>query len=318
VGKLIVFIAAIKKSVHRQQFFNELDSFFEFPPSLFSRYSCNRGMVVAGKVYLVGAGPGDPELLTLKALRVLRDADVVLHDALVSQDILDLIPGEAVTFNVGKRCGKKAITQNQINDLMISFAALEQGVVRLKCGDPLIFGRAGEEIEALQQSGTEFEIVPGVTAALSAAAAARVSLTNRNLASSVVFATAHRADNSALNWRELALSGSTIVFYMPGQQYAEISERLLDAGLDKDVPCLIVSRASSEAQLIHHATVGSLLYAPALSAPSILLVGKALVPRDLGCQEQQGSSANKSPETAYARALEPPQISRNSQTPHFP
>ena len=158
-----------------------------------------------------------------------------------------------------------------------------------------------------------------VTAALSAAAAARVSLTSRNLASSVVFATAHRADNSALNWRELALSGSAIVFYMPGQQYAEISERLLDAGLDKDVPCLIVSRASSEAQLIHHATVGSLLYATALSAPSILLVGKALLDRDdLGCQEQQGSSANKSPETAYARALEPPQTSRNSQTPHFP
>jgi uroporphyrin-III C-methyltransferase len=273
---------------------------------------------VAGKVYLVGAGPGDPELLTLKALRVLRDADVVLHDALVSPEILELIPGEAVAFNVGKRCGQKAITQDQINDLMISFAALGKVVVRLKSGDPLIFGRAGEEVEALQQTGTEFEIVPGITAALSAAAAARVSLTNRNLASSVVFVTAHRADDSVLKWNDLALSGSTIVFYMPGQQYAEISQSLLDAGLEEDVPCVIVSRASSEAQLIHHTTVGSLLYAPTLSAPSVVLVGKALVGRDFGCQEQQGSSAIKSPETAYARALEPPQTSRNSQTPHFP
>lgn len=273
---------------------------------------------MAGKVYLVGAGPGDPELLTLRALRVLREADIVMHDALVSQEILELIPGEAVTFNVGKRCGQKAITQDQINDLMISFAALRKVVVRLKCGDPLIFGRAGEEIEALQQSGTEFEIVPGVTAALSAAAAAKVSLTDRNLASSVVFATAHRADNSALNWKSLVLSGSTIVFYMPGQHYTEISHSLLDAGLAEDVPCVIVSRASSEAQLIHYTTVGSLLYAPTLSAPSIVLVGKALVGRDLGCQEQQGSSANRFPETAYARALEPPQTSQNSQTPHSP
>lgn len=273
---------------------------------------------MAGKVYLVGAGPGDPELLTLKALRVLRDADVVLYDALVSQDILDLIPAEAVTFNVGKRCGQKAITQEQINDLMISLARLEKAVVRLKCGDPLIFGRAGEEIEALRRSGTDFEIVPGITAALSAAAAAKVSLTDRNLASSVVFATAHRADNSGLNWKHLASSGSTIVLYMPGQHYVEISQSLLDAGLAEDVPCVIVSRASSQAQLIHYTTVGALLYAPALSAPSILLVGKAMAVRDLGCQEQQGSSANKFPETAYARALEPPQTSRNSQTPHLP
>ena len=277
------------------------------------------GVAVAGKVYLVGAGPGDPELLTLKALRVLREADVVLHDALVSQEILDLIPAEAVTFNVGKRCGQKAITQAQINDLTVSFAAFGRVVVRFKCGDPLIFGRAGEEIEALRRSGTDFEIVPGITAALSAAAAAKVSLTDRNLASSVVFATAHRADNSALNWKHLASSGSTIVFYMPGQHYAEISRSLLDAGLAEDVPCVVVSRASSEAQLVQHATVGSLLYAPTLSAPSIVLVGKALLGRGLGYKEkQQGSSANKFPQTAYARALEPPQTSRNSQTPHLP
>src|ERR1700676_2869462 len=146
-----------------------------------------------GKVYLVGAGPGDPELLTLKALRLLRNADAVLHDDLVAPEILDFIPSTAQIHNVGKRCGKKRILQAEINLLMIALAASGLQVVRLKGGDPLIFGRAGEEIESLRQNNIPFEIVPGVTSALGAAAAAQLPLTHRRSSDALVFITAHRA-----------------------------------------------------------------------------------------------------------------------------
>src|SRR5271157_5407195 len=146
-----------------------------------------------GKVYLVGAGPGDPELLTLKALRLLRSAEAVLHDDLVAPEILKLIPSTAQIHNVGKRCGKKKILQGEINFLMIELAALGLRVVRLKSGDPLIFGRAGEEIESLRANNIPFEIVPGVTSALGAAAAAQIPLTHRRASSALVLITAHRA-----------------------------------------------------------------------------------------------------------------------------
>src|SRR6267154_655427 len=134
---------------------------------------------VNGKVYLVGAGPGDPELLTLKALRLLRTADAVLHDDLVATEIINLISSTAQVHNVGKRCGKKRILQGEINFLMVALAASGLQVVRLKGGDPLIFGRAGEEIEFLRRNNVPFEIVPGVTAALGAAASAQLPLTHR-------------------------------------------------------------------------------------------------------------------------------------------
>ncbi len=136
---------------------------------------------MSGKVYLVGAGPGDPELLTRKALRLLRAADVVLHDDLVAPEILALIPPTARLHNVGKRCGRKSITQEEINALLVAYASDGLTVVRLKGGDPLIFGRAGEEMEVLWEARIDFEVVPGVTAALGAAAAARIPLTDRRL-----------------------------------------------------------------------------------------------------------------------------------------
>src|ERR1700729_2074856 len=134
---------------------------------------------MTGKVYLVGAGPGDPELLTLKAARVLKQADVVLHDDLVSTQILQLAPAHAQVRNVGKRCGKKSVSQEEINFLMVTLVASGLQVVRLKGGDPLIFGRVGEEIESLRRNNISFEIVPGVTSALGAAAAAQIPLTHR-------------------------------------------------------------------------------------------------------------------------------------------
>src|SRR4029453_8397060 len=155
-----------------------------------------------GKVFLVGAGPGDPELLTIKALRTLQSADAVLHDDLVSPEILALIPASAEVRNVGKRCGRKNITQEEINALLVAFASFGLKVVRLKSGDPLIFGRAGEEMQALRKAGIDFEVVPGVTSALASAAAARISLTHRESASAVLFVTGHHAKATKnVEWR---------------------------------------------------------------------------------------------------------------------
>src|SRR5580700_11703776 len=156
---------------------------------------------MTGKVYLVGAGPGDPELLTLKALRLLRSAEAVLHDDLVAPEILNLIPPTAQVHNVGKRCGKKKILQGEINFLMVALAESGVRVVRLKGGDPLIFGRAGEEIETLRRNNIPFEIVPGVTSALGAAAVAQIPLTYRRASDALVLITAHRAsENDVSDW----------------------------------------------------------------------------------------------------------------------
>src|SRR6184192_1706377 len=146
-----------------------------------------------GKVYLVGAGPGDPELLTLKALKILKRADVVLHDDLVSMEILAFVPSTARIQNVGKRCGGKSTSQREINSLLIQYALLGLQVVRLKGGDPFIFGRGGEEMQALREGGIEVEVVPGITAALGAAAAIQIPLTYREISSSLVFLTGHHA-----------------------------------------------------------------------------------------------------------------------------
>jgi uroporphyrin-III C-methyltransferase len=228
-----------------------------------------------GKVYLVGAGPGDPELLTVKALRLLRTADIVLHDDLVTPEILKLIPATAEVRNVGKRSGSKTIRQEEINFLMVTLASSGRQVLRLKSGDPLIFGRAGEEMEALRRSNIEYEIVPGVTSALGAAAAAGIPLTHRRASSTLVLTAGHRAsEDSADDWSGLAGTESTLVIYMPGSDYGEISSRLTDAGFAPETPCAIVSRATTPAQQIHGTTVSDLPRAPRLASPTLLLVGE--------------------------------------------
>ncbi len=240
-----------------------------------------------GKVYLVGAGPGDPELLTLKALRLLRTAEAVLHDDLVAPEILTLIPSTAQIYNVGKRCGKKKIQQGEINGLMIALASSGLRVVRLKGGDPLIFGRAGEEIESLRSSNIPFEIVPGVTSALGAAAAAQIPLTHRRASSALVLMTAHRAsehrsfknqapEQDAADWSKLVTSGATLVIYMPGQDYSDIANRLMAAGLAGETPCAIISRATTERERTHRTTVLDLHRAPQLAAPTLLVVGEVV------------------------------------------
>jgi uroporphyrin-III C-methyltransferase len=240
-----------------------------------------------GKVYLVGAGPGDPELLTVKALRLLRSADAVLHDDLVAPEILKLIPSTAQIHNVGKRCGKKKILQAELNCLMVALAASGLRVVRLKGGDPLIFGRAGEEIEPLRRNNIPFEIVPGVTSALAAAAAAQIPLTHRRASAALVFISAHRAsehrasgkdaaEKDATDWSKFVASGATLVIYMPGQNYSDIARRLTAAGLASDTPCAVISRATTRHQRTHRTTVLDLHRAPQLASPTLLVVGEVV------------------------------------------
>jgi len=231
---------------------------------------------VNGKVYLVGAGPGDPELLTLKALRILRWADVVLHDDLVSPRILSHAPKKARIYNVGKRCGQKSTRQEAIHFLMIELARQGLEVVRLKGGDPLVFGRAGEEIQALREAGIEFEVVPGVTSVLAAAAAAEISLTRRATASSLLIMTGHfsGADDRPLpDLRSLLASGTTIALYMPGPDARITASKLAAAGLALQTPLALVSRASTPAQQISLTTLKELPQIAMQAKPSILIIG---------------------------------------------
>jgi uroporphyrin-III C-methyltransferase len=230
-----------------------------------------------GKVYLVGAGPGDPDLLTVKAQRLLRTAQVVLHDDLVSPEILRLAPSSAELRNVGKRSGKKKITQEEINFLMIALAESGRRVVRLKSGDPLIFGRLGEEVDALRKAGVDHEIVPGVTSAFGAAASLEIPLTHRHASPALVLLTGHRAaGNEEADWRKFVSSGATLAIYMPGQEYGEITTRLKNAGLSDKTPCAIVSRASTPRQQSHITTVGELTRSEGLPAPTLLIIGEVV------------------------------------------
>jgi uroporphyrin-III C-methyltransferase len=227
-----------------------------------------------GKVYLVGAGPGDPELLTLKAARILAAASIVLHDALVSKEVLAKVSPAAQIIDVGKRCGRKLLTQEEINSLLVSYAATNEIVVRLKGGDPLVFGRAGEELQALREADVEYEIVPGITAALGAAAAAGISLSDRRLASQILFSTFTRQpEANVLEWGALS-PATTLVLYMPGPDYAEVALRVVEAGLPADLPCVIVSGATGSQQQIRWTSVANLAQEEKLPAPALLIIGR--------------------------------------------
>jgi uroporphyrin-III C-methyltransferase / precorrin-2 dehydrogenase / sirohydrochlorin ferrochelatase len=223
-----------------------------------------------GTVYLVGAGPGDPELLTLRAASLLQTADVIYHDDLVSQEVLQLARATALVISVGKRCGAKRVTQLEINNKLVDSAQRGLTVVRLKSGDPLIFGRAGEELKALTAAGIPCEIVPGISAVTAAAAAIQCSLTSRDAASSVFITTGHHAktQNTAL--------APTRVVYMPGSDLAEHAEKWLREGDSPEMPCALVSRVSQPDQSIYRTTLSKLATAPAPATPAVLLAGWAL------------------------------------------
>ncbi len=230
---------------------------------------------VAGAVYLVGAGPGDPDLLTVKAVRLIESADVILHDDLVPQAIFNLAPLHAMVDNVGKRCGVKTITQDEINALMIEHAKVGRSVIRLKSGDPMLFGRAAEEMAALAEAGVPYEIVPGVSAAFAAAAAIGRSLTDRDWASNVIFSSGHHAQSH--NRAALpALEDATRVVYMPGRDLKLLAAEWIAEGLPADLPCAVVSRAAQPDQQVVHTTLGELGETDPGVAPSLLLAGWAV------------------------------------------
>ena len=256
---------------------------------------------MSGKAYLVGAGPGDPELLTVKALRLIRSADVVLHDDLVAPAILHLISPSARVQNVGKRCGTKTMRQEEINFLLVTLASSGLQVVRLKSGDPLIFGRAGEEMEALRRANIDYEIVPGVTSALGAAAAAGIPLTHRQISSTLILTTGQRASREVDDWNQYASGGSTLVIYMPGDDYAQVARRLVGSGFAVKTPCAILSRATTPEQEIYQTTISELPHAPRLTAPALLVVGEVVGLANRNVNREDFSDFNHEVEAIFAR-----------------
>lgn len=232
-----------------------------------------------GVVWLVGAGPGDPDLLTVKALKVLQRADVVVHDGLVSDEILAMAPASARRISVAKRKSRHSYSQDEINRMLVAFALEGLTVVRLKGGDPFIFGRGGEELEAARAAGVECNVVPGVTAALAAAADAGAPLTHRGSAQAVTFVTGHAAKGGEpdLDWASLARANHTVVIYMGLSMAAPIAGRLMAAGRAGSTPALIVENASrADERRVVTTLAGLADEAAAFSGPALLIVGEAM------------------------------------------
>lgn len=233
-----------------------------------------------GRVYLVGAGPGDPELLTMRAVRLLATADVVLHDDLVSQEVLKLVHADAVVRSVGKRCGRPSISQADIHTLMIEAAHSGKSVVRLKSGDPLIFGRAGEEIAALRDERISYEVVPGVTAAFAAGAALGLPLTDRTSASKLIFCTGHHATekNDLPIWDGALPADAMLLVYMPGRDLERIARELAGAGMQPSTPCCAMSHVGTSLQSYTTCRLKELPELVCGPSPLLLLIGHAMEP----------------------------------------
>ncbi len=231
---------------------------------------------MSAKVWLVGAGPGDPELLTLKAVRALREADVVLIDDLVNPALLEHCPA-ARLITVGKRGGCRSTPQAFIHRLMLRYARQGKCVVRLKGGDPCIFGRGGEEAAWLRQQGVEVELVNGITAGLAGATNCDISLTLRGVSRGVTLVSAHTQDDSSLNWRALAEGGTTLVIYMGVAKLGEIRRQLLEGGMSDDMPVAMIENASLPQQRECRSSLARMqddAHEFALKSPAILVIGR--------------------------------------------
>jgi uroporphyrin-III C-methyltransferase len=256
---------------------------------------------MAPRIFLVGAGPGDPEMLTLRAARLLEAAEIVLHDSLVDPRILAMA-ANAEWIDVGKRCGKRSTAQTTINELLVDCARTGKMVVRLKGGDPMIFGRATEEMQALDAANIPYEIIPGVTTATAAAASLKLSLTQRQKARSLHFLTGHGAEGGlpAHDWAALAAAGGTLAVYMGGQTVAGLAAHFIEAGLAPDTAALAIENVSLPGERQICATIATLpgiLTKTKLNGPVLLLVGEAIGP--VG-RKGQAHSAVMSKHTHFA------------------
>lgn len=251
-----------------------------------------------GFVWLVGGGPGAEDLITLRGRNALAAAEVVIHDDLAGQGLLRYCPADCEAIYVGKRAGRHSASQDEINRLLVAHARAGKRVVRLKGGDPSVFGRLGEELQALRSAGIPFEVVPGVTAACAAAAAAGVSLTQRGLASAAILATGHECagkSGPALDWAALVQPGATVCVYMGTRRLGALADRLLANGHDPETPLLIISNASLPAQIVRSGTLETAgeLAREAQDTPSLILIGA------VAAQNRAPFAVRQSPEVAY-------------------
>ncbi|EPE2650355.1 uroporphyrinogen-III C-methyltransferase [Vibrio fluvialis] len=241
-----------------------------------------RSQLQPGEVALVGAGPGDPELLTVKALSYLQQADVVLYDYLVSDDIMALIPSDTILVCVGKRAGHHSVPQEKTNQLLVDFAKQGHRVVRIKGGDPFMFGRGGEELEVLFDAGVQFQVIPGITAAAGATAYAGIPLTHRDYAQSALFVTGHlKAEAADMDWSTLARSQQTLVIYMGLMKSSTIATQLIEHGRNASTPIAIIERGTQSTQKVFR---GALSELPQLAvhaqSPSLIVIGEVVTLAD--------------------------------------
>jgi len=231
----------------------------------------------SGKVSLVGAGPGDPELISIRGAKAISKADVLVYDSLIHPDLLKLAPKDALLIFVGKRCGKHSTVQEHIEDIIIINAKKGRYVVRLKGGDPFVFGRGGEEAEALAKNNIQFEVIPGVSAGLGSAAYSGIPLTHRDYASGTIFLTGHAAMNeNAMDWNAIVKSKMTLVIYMGVKNAADISENLIENGINEDMPTAIIQHATLPFQKIYESTIKELsreITKSKIKAPAIIIIG---------------------------------------------
>ena len=235
-----------------------------------------------GKVYLVGAGPGDPDLITLKAIELIKKADVVLYDRLVSKKILAMIPKRCKSIYVGRAVGDDTTHQDSTNELMVKYAKLKKTVVRLKGGDPIIFGRGGEEAEFLKSFKIKYEIIPGITSGIGSATYAGIPLTHRQFASSVVFVTGHEdpeKKTEVVKWKKLAKSVDTIVIMMGLSRIEEISKKLIDGGMDKTTPVAVIQNGTTPKQKMIKGTISNIsnkIKRNKIRPPTNIIIGRVV------------------------------------------